>query len=169
VLLDFSSMHLRLAYAELGIECPHGADLYDVNPALCEFRDGVKAVCSAMLSRSGQLKALNSETRALIPSDWTGPMVRDAIIAAHPRIAHLFGAGKGLHFMFLDSSIMVAVLLTLAERDIVGLPLHDGLLVKESVAAEVKQVMRDCAEKVVGVEFPVSIKLYNDKDRACTD
>src|SRR4051794_33675921 len=37
---------------------------------------------------------------------------RDAILAADPRIAHLSGTGRGLHYMYLDSSIRVLILPT---------------------------------------------------------
>jgi len=50
----------------------------------------------------------------------------------HKPIAHLFGGQHGMRFMFMESGILIDVLLELNSLGIVALPIHDDLLVKLS-------------------------------------
>jgi hypothetical protein len=50
----------------------------------------------------------------------------------HKPIAHLFGGQHGMRFMFMESEILIDVLLELNSLGIVALPIHDDLLVKLS-------------------------------------
>jgi hypothetical protein len=57
---------------------------------------------------------------------------------------------------------MVKVLLTLMEDGIVGLPIHDGLVVAMSAEAKAKTVMMDVFKDQVGVECPISVDRPNE-------
>jgi hypothetical protein len=59
----------------------------------------------------------------------------------HKPIAHLFGGQYGMKFMFLESEILIDVLLELNSKGIVALPIHDCILVKESAQIVAKGVM----------------------------
>jgi hypothetical protein len=59
----------------------------------------------------------------------------------HKPIAHLFGGQYGMKFMFLESEILIDVLLELNSKGIVALPIHDCILVKESAQKTAKEVM----------------------------
>lgn len=151
--LDYSNMHVRLAYAETGAAPPEG-DLYAI-PGLEAQRDGVKAAMSAMISRDGELKRLPPKIRQLFPPAWNGMKVAAAIKAHHPGIAHLFGKDKGVAYMFIDSQILMAVLLRLMRENIPALPMHDGIMVQQSARHRVKIIMEEEALRIAGVRLPV--------------
>ena len=55
--------------------------------------------------------------------------------------------------MFIDSTIMVAVLLKLADMGIPALPLHDGLICPQSAAATARQVMEQEGSRIAREAF----------------
>ena len=169
--LDYSSMFTRLAFAELGEPQPTG-DVYAI-PGAERYRDGVKAVMNCFLfdqhSRrskwpaefivGGDVNAKQSEDEKRLPEGWTVAKARAAIRAVHPALPSAWGRGLGLHLMFKESEILVAVLTELMRRGVAALGLHDGLLVAASKAEEAKQVMQAQSKAVVGAELPVSLKV----------
>lgn len=81
-----------------------------------------------------------------------------AILAHHPALTDAFGRGLGYRLMNRESEVLLAVLEDLRVRGIVGLGLHDGLLVPASRAEEAKQVMEDVAKALTGYRLPVTHK-----------
>ena len=63
------------------------------------------------------------------------------IYSFHKPIVHLFSQPNGMKFMFLESEILIDVLLELNSKGIVALPIHDCILVKESAQKTAKEVM----------------------------
>ena len=59
----------------------------------------------------------------------------------HKSLAHLFGGQYGMKFMFLESEILIDVLLELNSKGIAALPIHDCILVKESAQKTAKEAM----------------------------
>jgi hypothetical protein len=157
--LDFASLFLRLAYLEAGIAPPDG-DLYSAVSVVTDdaTRQGVKTVCSAMLFRRTPLQRLPSKAKALFPSRVSARIVREAILAAHPKLAGVFETGIGLHLMAVESRILVAALLRLAGKNVPALPIHDCLLVARSQMHKAALAMGDAAEEVVGFRLPVTPK-----------
>ena len=82
-------------------------------------------------------KGINS----LFPVNTRFKEVADAIENEHSRIAHLFYTGIGHYLQFLESQILVEVLLKLIENGITALPIHDAVLVSEIHVYKSKQVM----------------------------
>jgi DNA-binding MarR family transcriptional regulator len=158
--LDFTSIHLRLAYAEAKCTPPDG-DLYAI-PALglleASHRPAIKIVISAMLSRTGELTKLPPEARQLLPREWTGPRIAQAIKEYHAPIAHLFGIDKGIEFMWQDSEILMLVLERLMDKGIPALPMHDGIMVQESAKDVAIEIMSGASRELVGVALPVDLK-----------
>jgi hypothetical protein len=157
--LDFASMALRLAYLEAGHVPPEG-DLYAAIPGLSEprWRPGVKKAALAMLFRSSPLTRLPRGTRGELPADLSGPQLRAAILAGHPALAGVFETGIGLRLMFIESQIIVAALLTLADRKIPTIPMHDGLMVAQSKAHQATTILVDAAEAITGHRLPILLK-----------
>ncbi len=157
--LDFASMALRLAYLEAGHVPPEG-DLYAAIPGLSEprWRPGVKKAALAMLFRSSPLTRVPRGTRGELPADLSGPQLRAAILAGHPALAGIFETGIGLRLMFIESQILVAALLTLADRKIPTIPMHDGLMVAQSKAHQATTILVDAAEAITGHRLPILLK-----------
>jgi len=163
--LDFKSLHARFAYFDAGLEPPHAGDLYRV-PGFDEaHREGIKRAFASMLARRSNRPDFNDEVMALFPEGTKAGDIHAAIRARHPGIADVFGRDKTLGYMFIDSTIMVAVLLKLADLGIPALPLHDGILVGQSAATTAKTVMEHEGNRIAretfgfdGAWLPVDLK-----------
>lgn len=157
--LDFASMFPRLAYLTLGLTPPDG-DLYAGIQGLEDpkHRDGVKGALNTLLFANGPKNKMPSEFRKALPSGWTFARVRSAIAARHPDLEPVFETGIGLQLMFTESQMMVALILRLADRGIVGLPMHDGVMVSRSKATDARRMMMATAKDIVGFGLPVSEK-----------
>jgi hypothetical protein len=175
--LDYGSMFTRLAYAELGEQPPEG-DLYCI-PGADGYRSGIKMAMNTLLfdtrvrrswpkemgvgvgddeaAAHGEVPAADFDAR--LPEGWTVKTTKAAILARHPPFIHAFGRGLGYSLMHRESEVLLAVLDELMSRGIVGLGLHDGLLVAQSRAEAVKQVMEAKAREVTGISIPVTLDL----------
>lgn len=90
-----------------------------------------------------------------IDEELTAQNVIKKIISFHKPIKkHFFKEGI-FSTMFIESEIMIKVLLTLIEQSIVALPKHDGLLVKESDADVAREVMSNVSKNYLGFALPV--------------
>ncbi|SDR09328.1 hypothetical protein SAMN05519103_00712 [Rhizobiales bacterium GAS113] len=160
-ILDYASMFGRLAYAELGAT-PPPSDLYDLTGHLDGYdtekhRDAVKKVFNSLLF--GQGRKLPAGLKAGLPPKATMAKVRKAIVSRHPDLAEVLGGtGIGYSLMFQESEVLMECLKQLMKEGIVGLGLHDGLMVAQSKAARAKAIMEDASLKVTGAAIPVSLK-----------
>jgi hypothetical protein len=165
VVLDFSSMFARLAYAKLGLPAPD-TDLYDLEGSLKgyrpEHRDGVKQAFNTLFFGGG--KRLPSKIKRKLPEGATMRKVREAIEQLHPALGPLMETEVGYELMFTESRILIAVLKELQSRDVVALPLHDAIMTASSKAEEAQEVMTTLAEEICGHTIPVSLKQPQQKD-----
>ena len=155
--LDFGQMAVRTAYSLVGVEPPTG-DLYSV-PRLEQYREGVKKVLNALLAADKMPNRFPQGTRAQFPRSYKLDDVVDPILAHHRPIARLFGTGRAHQLMHIESNLMVSILLQLKELGIVGLPIHDCLLVSQKYSRQVKQVMEDSFRQMLGWEGVVEESL----------
>lgn len=135
--LDFGQSGARIAYGMAGATLPEG-DLYSIPrfpfaPDAPHFnREGIKKVFGAMLNVRKPLARLPQHTRRyFLPEDKAAYIVQ-RIREHHCRIAPLFFHGAGLRIMWLESEILVEVLLRGMGLGIVALPIHDALIVPRS-------------------------------------
>jgi hypothetical protein len=165
--LDFSSMFPRLAFAAVGATPPSG-DLYAI-PGLENHRAAVKRALNCLLMddfsrRSWPDELLNGEdgklvdTAALMPQGWTVGRFKAALLRQHPALTPCLGAGLGLKLMNTESRILLAVLGEMRTKGIVGLGLHDGLLVARSRANEARSIMEMMGRTTSSVHLPVTLK-----------
>ena len=95
-----------------------------------------------------------------LPAGWSNPQrLRKAILEKHPALGKAFGRRLGYGLMLTESRVLTAVLAELLERDIVALPLHDGLLCAQSRKEEAAEMMRGKAIEVAGAAIPVEEKV----------
>jgi hypothetical protein len=156
--LDYGQMAVRLAYSL--VEAPIVFDDGYLIPNWEKAREVTKKLINVML---------NSTT----PHDWTVPkkvkklypyrenierhLIED-IHSFHKPIAHLFGGQHGMKFMFMESEILIDVLLELNSQGIVALPIHDGLLVKPSQQEIAKKIMLKVFKQHTNVNTTVTIE-----------
>lgn len=163
--LDYGQMAPRILYGIAKAQPPEG-DLYDI-PGLTtsngrSYRDGVKKVINALMFSDGLLKRKPMGTKSMLPSDLSMQEIIDLILQAHPAIAHLLGTEVGHKAQFIESQVMVKVLLRLKEQSIVALPIHDGLVVPDDDETKAKAVMEDMFKDEVGVDCPVSVEVRKE-------
>lgn len=165
-LLDFASMFSRLAYAMAGTVPPAG-DIYAI-PGLEGHRAAVKAVFSAFLfdpdrSRHSWPDSLihptveGQDPSTLLPASCTVKWTRAAILKRHPGLADSFGRSLGFRLMMMESRIIIAVLGEMKREGMVGLGIHDGMLVKASDATKAKAVMEEVGEAMTMTHIPVTV------------
>lgn len=150
VSLDFAHMGVTLAYSEIRANPPRG-DLYDI-PQLWGRREGVKKVLNALLCSSEVPTRFPAGTRAYFPKSWTFESVFEAICRHHAPLVPLFGTAQALRFQYLESQVMVSALLSLRDKGVVGLPVHDALLVRRSDAPTAKEILERAFKDVTGIE-----------------
>lgn len=165
--LDYCSLNPRLVYAMEGIEPPQG-DAY-ATPGLEEHRPGAKRLFNARLFDVGPRKRkprrTPEEVRAgteLYPPGMTIEELIAALERAHRPITHHFGTGIGHKLQFIESTILVKVLLTLTGERIVALPVHDCVVVPRSQVEVARRVMEAVSREVSGSIVPVSVERPNN-------
>lgn len=154
--LDFTAMFAQLAYLQAGLELPQG-DPYLIE-GLEEYREGIKLALLILLSKTGPMKLLKAELKALLPKGWTYKNLVATLEERHSAIANMFGTDMGPDLMFTESQILVALLLRLIEIGIPALPLHDGIMVPQSRKEEAVRAMHEVSKHQVGVSLPVKEK-----------
>jgi hypothetical protein len=139
--LDYSSMFARLAYASKGVQPPMG-DLYAM-PGLEGHRGAVKLGVNALLFDQHERRQWpkTEEPDQRLPSGWTLPRFRTALVERHPILGDCIGMGLSFQLMHTESEIMVRVLTVLASMGVTSLPLHDGIMVRRSHVTKGKEAM----------------------------
>jgi hypothetical protein len=163
--LDYGQMAPRILYGLAKATPPEG-DLYDISGLTTvngrSYRDGVKTIMNALMFSNGLPKRKPMGTKSLLPPALSIQEVVNLIRQAHPAIADLLGTEVGHKAQFIESQVMVRVLLRLREESIVALPIHDGLVVPSGAEAKAKMVMEDTFRDEVGIACPVSVEKRMD-------
>lgn len=137
--LDYGQVGARILYGMAG-HTPEPDDLYTM-PGYGQQRDGIKKVMSAMIFADNRLARFPKDTRKLFRRADRIDEVIGAIEARHPLLKDHFHKGLGHQAQFVESSILVEVLLDLRSKDIVALPIHDAVMVAASKAAVTEDIM----------------------------
>ncbi|KGM35310.1 hypothetical protein [Inquilinus limosus] len=167
VSLDFSAAFLRMAYGRVSEPVPE-EDLYAVGKLAQWPRSIVKPLVNAMLDDRTKmddpaavsgLRYWPKDVQSQLKEDWPDhpglAVVRTVIEQEHAPIRPLFYRGIGMEFQALESRIVIAVLLTLRSMGIVGLPVHDCVIVPEKHEAVTKDLMMTEFRRVANAEAVV--------------
>ncbi len=154
--LDYGQMALRSLYGMAGISPPEG-DLYSI-PGFIEYRKGVKTIINSALFAETLQNRMPQGVREHIPNRINYTDVLNAISEYHKPIKDYFFKGIGMELMFIESDIMISLLLKLQELSIVALPIHDSVLVPESTKQTVKRVMEEIFLHKTGTTAIVNIE-----------
>lgn len=151
---DFAQLHAQLLYAYYGV--PLAGDAYTV--------DGVERRISKI---AWQILMNSSSEKAAVLALWQNVQkTRDPRLMAsctmseaarvlkalehrHREVAHAFYSGIGLRLQFVDSELMLRVMERCIAKGIIGLPVHDSLVVKATDRALVEEVMNDELEFIL--------------------
>jgi hypothetical protein len=151
--LDYAQLNPSLAYAEVKTSPPPG-DAYTL-PGFEHYRDGVKKVFNAMLFDKQRRTKFPKGTKEFFPRGTKFMDVAQLIRQKHPKLATMLSAGRGYRLMFLESEIIMRVLLHLRYRSIVALPVFDSVVVKSSAVNTVQAIMRREFKVVTGLEATI--------------
>jgi hypothetical protein len=154
--LDYAQLNPTLAYAEVGCTPPAG-DAYTL-PGFEMNRESVKQVFNALLFDKGPRKRFPRELKVPFPRKVSVKTVIDSIRAKHPKLVPVLSSGAGFHLMFAESEIMMAVLETLRDQGIVGLPIFDAVIVKRSKAEAAKAVMKSQFKEATKLDIQVRVE-----------
>ncbi|PAP76951.1 hypothetical protein [Rubrivirga marina] len=150
--VDYPSLHFNLLYHGLGLEMTEevGRDAYDVG--LDVPRTTLKIVANSMLNAPNyqslyrMLKAKDADPKEVL--DLNGHSAKDVVHALkrlHEPIAGYFHSDIGIDLQFVDSRIAERVLSRMTV-----LPVHDSFVAPRSRVQELRRVMADAYEVVVG-------------------
>jgi hypothetical protein len=137
--------------------------MYSIPGTSPDSRAGIKILllCLLMESRTTSRDRFPEGVAALLaPEDRVKGYkeVFKLLASHHAALVPAFGIGLGHHLQFLESTVLVNVLLELSKKHVVVLPLHDGAICQESKAELVCSVMEHRALRVLGEGLPVTVK-----------
>jgi hypothetical protein len=157
VILDYAQMAPRILYSLAKAVLPQEEDLYAI-PCLSGKRDGIKKVFNTLLFVDTPPRRFPAGTRKFFGKSTKVNEVLDAIIAYHKPVNHLFFTRIGFKTMFIESQVLVDVLLTFRDKGITGLPIHDGIIIAKSDREEASAIMVKSFTKLTGMEGKVTLK-----------
>lgn len=156
VSLDYSQMSPKILYGYCG-SVPKVDDCYHIKGyEYC--RKGIKKVFNAMTFSNEPMTRFPKGINSLFPVNTRFKDVSDAIENEHSGIVHMFYTGIGHYLQFLESQILVEVLLKLIESGITALPIHDAVLVCEIHVYKSKQVMEQVFLDMTNVPSVVKLE-----------
>ena len=166
--IDYSSLHVILAYAEAGLDYWQNTDKdpYDLpvrgvnNPEHCRKIAKLFFLLSFNASTEQSLfKAFRSELNYTdypysFPDDVLSELLAN-IKEHHPDVAHLICSGAGLRLMNIDSRICEYVIADFIQTHTPILTVHDSFIVPFGEEDRLKQVMQEAFERET---YKVNIK-----------
>ncbi|MBI9081851.1 MAG: hypothetical protein JEY79_19180 [Pseudodesulfovibrio sp.] len=154
--IDFSAFHILMLYHREGIE--YQGDPYTACEGP-ELRQIYKAVGLIAINAESERKARGAIQSELRDRGLRAPRRHEPIKTlvmkfreAHPAIAHHLFSDVGVTLQNIDSEIMNAILVWLMDKGILGLSVHDSVIVAKQHAAFTKEVMTKEYWKVTGFE-----------------
>jgi hypothetical protein len=176
--IDYSALHVILAYAEAGISYWHQSDTdpYDLpvegvdNPEHCRSITKLFLLLSFNASNETSLfKAFRSE---LNYSDYPYTFPDDVLLQLlntikenHPKIKHLICNSAGLRLMNIDSDICEYVIADFIKTDTPILSVHDSFIVPFNEADRLHRVMEE-GFKFVTYRSGIKVKFNQNLTKA---
>jgi hypothetical protein len=152
--LDFSALHIRMLYHREGIA--YQQDPYVV-PGGPELRKVFKAVGLIAINAVNVKKAYGAIRQELndrnIPlPNFERPLITlvDMFKKAHKPIEKYLFSDAGIWLQNLDSRIMNSILMRLKEHRILGLSVHDSIIVQKEHEGILREIMIQEYEAVMG-------------------
>jgi hypothetical protein len=114
----------------------------------------MKKFFNAMLFNQRPITKMPQGLRAYLPDAISARELAQAIARYHPALS--FYGGIGHHIQFIESQIMVQVLLNMKNQGITALPIHDAIAVARSQSATAREVMVQQFKWVTGIDVTVN-------------
>jgi hypothetical protein len=165
--IDIKASLISLLHGVLGLPLP-ADDLYSI-PRVP--RDGVKAWINATLGKGSPVVRWSKQTLADHPAvaDHDARAVGALVMARYPFLANpwvvverrvIHGEPRRiLHHMLtgIEAAVLTMTIAGLRERGILGLPMHDGLIVPASAEEIACRLLREAGEQIAGVTLRLDV------------
>ena len=151
--VDYSAVCLRILYALKGISIDPNVDLYDIGmrdwQGSSDPRRGLlKTYINAIMNDEEETFSLKkAQLRQL---RLTHEELRTLVLKRHKPIREELIAGIGLKTQFIDSQIAEDIMLTMVDKGILVLPIHDSFIVKDKHQRLLETVMLESFKKYTG-------------------
>ena len=153
--LDYGQAAPRILYGLCGVE-PAFDDAYLI-PGFEEYRPGIKKVMNSMLFTTKPLSRMPKGVRKQFADKHRVSEVVEAIQVSHTALKDSFFTGIGHDVQFIESQIIIDVVLRMREEGVTALPVHDAILVPSSKVDVARDVMLSCFLHHTGVQGMVAI------------
>lgn len=173
---DFAACHLRLAYYALGVPCEadnwRDRDHYALRGIDNSWRKTVKLGVQILLNAKSLRQARGALAAGIDATTWdTSLDMAEALIAAikeaHPALAPIWHSGCGLGLQFVDSEIVKSCLEQLMDRGIIGLPVHDAIIVPASQHHALVEIMETTFSTLGPQLAPAAVANLRSKPGFC--
>ena len=159
--MDYSSMALRIIYAQEGIEVSEGKDLYDIGlsdwkPEDDPRRKPIKTYINAILNDEFGNYRLPKFAQDILGIKHKE--LHEKVLECHEPISHLFNSGEGLKAQFIDSQIAEEVMVSMMHEEVLVLPIHDSFIVRAGYAQWLNEEMHKAFKKIVNAGVGVTIE-----------
>lgn len=165
--MDFSGLHINMLYAEEGLPLPVG-DVYELPGISSYARPVLKGMMQILLNSDSLSKALkaayNEFPRKKYPDTFTSSKIThkillDALMDKHKCLSKYFCSGYGVKLQYIDSQFAEHVMLSLAARGIVALPVHDSFLVQRQYRQDLLDAMNAAVALRFGKHFGIKAEV----------
>jgi hypothetical protein len=168
--VDFKGLHVAMLYAQAGEEMlvdPYAVsrDLFlSFPPEL--LRKLVKRLVLTAINAKEKSSAYRA-FREGFSTDHVGKsmtnkdldILLDAFLTRNPILSDFLFQDKGIHLMYLDSQITAHVHRHFTKQGVPILSVHDSYIIDHMKVAEMREVMAEASEAVMGRALPTAIKL----------
>jgi len=160
--MDYRQIAPRILYSLAGAK-PKQSDIYAIpqfagHPSERNYREGFKKLLNTLLFIEKPISRKPKGTARTLPPDRCVQDLADMLRENHPDISPYFESGIGHHLQFLESEILIDVMIKLMEKGIVALPLHDAVMIPKSRIPEANTIMRSTFSQHTRLPIDLSIK-----------
>jgi hypothetical protein len=163
--LDYSAFHILMLYHQEGIDYPDDPYLVCEGPDKRSIYKTVAVVSINAKNRKQACQGIWGKFMELgIPTpNGKNPYRRlvDKFGEAHQPIAKYLYSDVGITLQNKDSEIMNSILMELMSKDVLGLPIHDSILVAEQHKDYLYQVMMEEYKKKMGFSPRIALKQHH--------
>ncbi len=162
--IDYSTLHPRLLYIIKGEDIPED-DFYEIEGVDKKHRTLIKKLFNAAINAksSDKKKFINYHEKVkkdmVAPEGMTLAHLVDIIIEKHKPIEEFFFSGYGVKLQRLDSDIAERIMLKLADKEIVALPVHDSFVVVNGHNKELYRAMSETFKELTGADPKLNLQV----------
>jgi hypothetical protein len=168
--VDFKGLHVAMLYAQTGNKMAH--DPYDISSQKIEayppelLRKLIKRLALTAINakeKSSAYRAFRDGFSTAHVGKTLSNKKLDQLMAAflevNPALEAFLFSDQGIRLMYLDSQITAHVHSHFTKQGVPVLSIHDSYVIDHMRVAELRDVMAEASEAVVGQALPTSIKL----------